>query len=323
MTFRVCKCIIEINVKVYVAMDEPTIVDLIKLPDQTAKPITDHLLKFLTTCGFNHIYFHNNPVCFTCDGTSVILGRKSGVAQRPQQMYHAIILGYAISKVHGVDNLHIFMNKLYSFYRQFPKGQNEIASTLNEKIKKNGHVLGVRWVTSLFRTISAVWKSYSSLCCHVESASNDTNRSQLDQDNSKGLYKRVSSKPFVMDLELMHDSLQRQYIHLVYADKLVRRTMRFLDSMKKCKAENAVKEIECCSVKLIDNNKVVSFNHSQFLTSIINNMKRRLFSTTSSHELILSQPGSTNIIPCKADIISELSIVETSEWPAEIHQDYG
>lgn len=89
---------------------------------------------------------------------------------------------------------------------------------------------------------------------------------------------------------------------------------------KVLEAEKAIKEMKFSSVTLTDNNKIISINHGQFLTSIINNMKQRLFKPTSSHESTKSRPDNSNSIP---NIISELGTLEVDQWPAEINPGFG
>lgn len=130
----------------------------------------------------------------------------------------------------------------------------------------------------------------------------------------------------LFELCLLSESLQKRDITIVYADKLIRRSIRFLEAMKERKgkkileAENAIKEMKFASVTLTDNNKIVSINHGQFLTSIINNMKQRLFTPTSSHESTKLRPATSDSIP---NIISELGILEVDKWPAEINPGFG
>lgn len=324
--------------------------DLIELQDQTANTITECLLKCLEKNGFDDNYLKHHLISFTSDGASVMLGRKSGVATRLAHKYPNVItwhclnhrlelsVGDAISEVNGVNHFQIFMDKLYSLYSQSPKNQREIetcATALGVEIKRIGRIFNIRWVTSSFRTVSAVWQNWSSLCHHFENASKDNNRTKTEQSLFNGLYKRISSKQFVQDLALMYDvlfelsilseALQKRETSIVYADKFIRRTINYLEYLKNpqkgkklLEAACAVEIMQLSSISLTDNKKFKLIHRNQFLTSIINNMRNRLNTTSENCS------GSDGISTSESsDIVKELRILEPTEWPSEINMDFG
>ncbi len=56
--------------------------DLVELPHQKAETIVRFLLDCLKSHGFDHQCLSEHLVAFASDGTTVMLGPKSGVAQR-------------------------------------------------------------------------------------------------------------------------------------------------------------------------------------------------------------------------------------------------
>jgi hypothetical protein len=194
-------------------------------------------------------------------------------------------------------------------------------------------VLGVRWVSSSFRSVSAVWQNYEALCKHFESASRDQNRTKTEQSTFQGLFKRISSKQFVTDLALMHDvlfeisvlseSLQKRNITIVDANKKIHRTIRFLESMSTSKgtqmvnAEVAVQSMKFGTVNLTNNQKITSINQGQFFASVINNLRSRL--KVEDSKISREVSGLSN----KKNIVAELSVLDENSWPAEISPGFG
>ncbi|KAJ8885303.1 hypothetical protein PR048_011500 [Dryococelus australis] len=56
--------------------------DLIELPDQKSVTVFEHLLNSLNKHGFHDNYLKENLVALASDGTSVMLGKNSGVAKK-------------------------------------------------------------------------------------------------------------------------------------------------------------------------------------------------------------------------------------------------
>lgn len=195
------------------------------------------------------------------------------------------------------------MDKIYSIYSRSPKNQQELAKCakdLDQEINKIGKVLGTRWVASSLRAVSATWYAYGALNRHFQSAKVDKDRSSTERSMYVGLLKRCSSNEFLLDLAIMYDvlaelsmlseALQNQDTTITYAEKLIRRSIRFFEAMKEksgtktLEAKIAIKEGSFDSIVLTDNPKASSINHGQLITSVINNLERRMFTTVSSHE---------------------------------------
>lgn len=180
MKLNICKRIIEINGKISILIDESTTLsskttlivymkcetdkrcepiftffDLLELPSQDSKTITQQLLNCLDKYGFHDKYLEENLVAFTSDGANTMLGKKSGVAECLLQKFPNIVVWHclnhrlelavcdAINEVHGLNHFQIFMDKLYSLCSRSPKNQREIkecAASLETETKKIGRV---------------------------------------------------------------------------------------------------------------------------------------------------------------------------------------
>lgn len=316
--------------------------DLIELPNQRADTIMQHLLKCLRAHGFDDTYLKNHLVSFASDGASVMLGRKSGVAKQLSGQYPNIVtwhclnhrlelaVGDTVSDVSGVNHFQAFMDKLYTVYSRSPQNQRELAecaAELQQQVGKIGRVLSTRWVASSFRTVSAVWNNFESLCAHFSFAKTDEKRSASDRKLYEGLLKRLTSKQFVLDLALMYDTLnelallseclQKRTTSVTYADKLINRSIRFIDGLgerpgtKVLAAEIAISEGRFGTVVLTDNSKIVSINRQQFLRSLSNNLSHRMFTTASFRGSVSQAESDSEYV----HLIAQLKVLERDNWP--------
>ncbi|KAJ8880809.1 hypothetical protein PR048_017280 [Dryococelus australis] len=133
------------------------------------------------------------------------------------------------------------------------------------------------------------------------------------------------------EIALLSESLQNRNMTVAYADKLIRRCIIFIDNLKKksgtkcLEARVAIKEGNFCGVTLIENIKISSINPRQLLTSVTNNLKRRLFTTIPSNEP-KSTSGSvrTNSKQEEYDtLLKELNVLERDQWPSEKPPGFG
>lgn len=371
MKQRICTEILKVNGKISVLIDESTtlskkstlivylkcqsirfeephfiFLDLVELRMGTAEAITEVLLSCLLKYGFDDAYLKQNLISFTSDGASVMLGKKSGVAQRLMVKYPNIIVwhclnhrlelsvGDVVSEVVGVNYFRGFMDKLYALYSQSPKNMAELeehAKDVGKQVLRIGRVLNTRWVASSFRTVSSVWKNYDHLCKHFETSSEDLTRLETEKAVFRGLWKRISSKQFLIDLALMYDvlyelsllseGLQKRNVTLLYADSLIRRCIKHLENMKQHKgekvieAEEAIKKMVFNSVKLADSKKIKSISHEQFLTSLINRMEARLIPEA------VEENGKN--AAANQSVIADICVLDPNKWPEEIPPNFG
>lgn len=116
------------------------LLDIVELPATTAEAIHTALLNNLSHHGFTEDIFKERLVCFACDGASVMLGRKSGVAIRVVNQFPSIFIchcinhslelsiGDAVEEAADLNQFRSFFDKLYSLYHASAKNQIELTA---------------------------------------------------------------------------------------------------------------------------------------------------------------------------------------------------
>ena len=188
-----------------------------------AEAIAHELLDALHEAKLDKAFLSKTLIGLTCDGASVMLGRRSGVATRLKDLFPNIMVwhcsahrlelavGDVMKEMGAINNFKTFMDKLYALYSTSNKNRLELkecADGLNIQLCKIGRVLDNRWVASSLRTVEAVWKSYPALHRHFTHAAEDSARGSTTRESYNGLAKRLSSHAFVSNLGLMYDALQ-------------------------------------------------------------------------------------------------------------------
>lgn len=298
-----------VYIKTTISYEEPIFIflDLIELASQTAENIVNQLIQCLNDCGFNEDFLKTNWISFISDGASVLLGKKNGVAKRLKDRYPLIFnwhclnhrlelaVNDSVKDVTASNHFKAFLDSLYALYNRSPKNQNELkeeCAELDVLFLKIGRVLNIRWVASSYRAVQVVWKTFPALHNHLNKSSKDILRDQKTRSKYLGLSKRLESIEFVLDLALMCDvlselsylskELQSHKITMLYADQLIKRTIRVIESFKTkdgdytSKAKEAKKNMIFRNIILTSNQKLKNINQNQFLTSICNNLKSRL-----------------------------------------------
>jgi hypothetical protein len=245
----------------------------------------------------------------------------------------------AVGEVTAINHFQIFFGKLHSLYSSSPKNRSELkecAKQVEEQVRKIGRLFDIRWIASSYRTVSAVWDNYQALCTHFREASCDMGRQSKERAMFLGLLKRIHSPEFLVDLGVMYDALfelsslsellQHRGTSIVYADKLMRRTIRVLTTMKEkdgnktLEAKCAAKEGKFKTSTLIANTKLVTINAKQFLTSLINNMNCRLFCTTFSNN---RSTGTSDVNRKYDELLKTFAVLDKDSWPLELIPGYG
>uniref|UniRef100_A0A452HE66 DUF4371 domain-containing protein n=1 Tax=Gopherus agassizii TaxID=38772 RepID=A0A452HE66_9SAUR len=129
--------------------------DLVELESAKAENIYNALRHTLTDTGFDTEYLKKNLIGFCSDGTSTMLGHKSGVAARLIEDFPNIIiwhclnhrlqltLDYAINDKNEISlHFKIFLDKIYAIFHQSNKSQFELKQVSEElyiEIIKIGH----------------------------------------------------------------------------------------------------------------------------------------------------------------------------------------
>uniref|UniRef100_A0AAQ6ALH6 HAT C-terminal dimerisation domain-containing protein n=1 Tax=Amphiprion ocellaris TaxID=80972 RepID=A0AAQ6ALH6_AMPOC len=292
------KSVLVICLRSAICREEPDTIffELIELESTTAKDITDALLDSLHKNGFDINYLQNHFLAFACDGASVMLGRKAGVATQLVSKFPSLFVWHCsnhrlelavcdvLKEVGGINHFKIFLDQLYTLYHASPKNQRELtesAHSLGQRLLVIGRVLSVRWVASSERTVKAVWENFQALHIHF------TKRAKY-----KGLNDILTSVSFVVNLGVMFDALtelsdlsrmlQRRDMTLDHADRLLARQIRVFESMIKTPgphtqtATEANEEKVFKNVTLHDNQRVLKINPGQFFQSLAENIKTTL-----------------------------------------------
>uniref|UniRef100_A0A671K3M9 DUF4371 domain-containing protein n=1 Tax=Sinocyclocheilus anshuiensis TaxID=1608454 RepID=A0A671K3M9_9TELE len=285
-----------VNIKASVLGEPPEFIflDLVELQDQTSEGIIDALMSCLTKAGFTEEWLKQNWVSFVSDGASVMVGKHSGVSAKLKKRFPKLLTWHcmnhrlelavsdAVDKVTAINHFKIFVEKL--------------------------------WVASSFRTVRAVWTSFTALVRHFEKASIDDQRNYTERQTYRGLCDRLKSPEFLCDLGLMYDTLhelsivseelQAQTMTLLRADLLVKRAIRVLASFKTQPEEKLSAALEAKDHGTLKSNpKIKYINTEEFLRSLIDSLQKRL--------------------PFEEDILKDLSILDISRWPSEPGIRYG
>uniref|UniRef100_A0A671U0D7 HAT C-terminal dimerisation domain-containing protein n=1 Tax=Sparus aurata TaxID=8175 RepID=A0A671U0D7_SPAAU len=289
------KSVLVVCLRSAIANAEPdtTFFDLLELDGTTANDITEKLLACLHKNGFDDHFLDECFVAFGCDGASVMLGRRVGVATQlctrfPHlYVWHCsnhrleLAVGDVVKEVSGLNHFKIFFDKLYTLYHASPKNKRELcdcAQTIDQHLLSIGRkILSVRWVASSERTVKAVWESYKALQAHFSSAASD------------GLNDVFTSVSFVFNLGVMYDALtelsdlsrllQKRDLTLPEADKLLARQVRVFESMISLPGPytksvlQARTEESFKNVALHENLRIVKINAGQFFRSMAENIK--------------------------------------------------
>ena len=116
----------------------------------------------------------------------------------------------SINAVSGVNSIQAFFSKVYSVYSMSPKLQRELKSISSEvdvELKKVGKIFTIRWVTSSFCAVKALWNDYPALYAHFKKLSEDPSIKDIERQKYKGLAKTLSTQNFVEDVALLKDCL--------------------------------------------------------------------------------------------------------------------
>ncbi|RXN14539.1 E3 SUMO-protein ligase KIAA1586-like [Labeo rohita] len=322
--------------------------ELIELQGTTAKDITEALLGCLHNNGFDPHYLQEHLLAFACDGASVMLGRKAGVAAQLCSKFPYLFVWHCsnhrlelavcdvLKEVGGINHFKIFLDQLYSLYHASPKNQRELtesAHNVGQRLLVIGRVLSVRWVASSERTVKAVWENYQALQVHFTSAAADTSRDSRERAKYKGLNDVLTTVSFVVNLGIMYDALtelsdlsrmlQRRDMTLDQADRQLDRQIRVFESMVSTPgpytqtAIEAKKEKIFRNVCLHENQRVIKINHGQFFRSLAENVKCRMTPTTSSHV------SKTSSEKTDSHLLSDIKVLQSDSWPASLDIQYG
>ncbi|KAK9693461.1 hypothetical protein QE152_g34163 [Popillia japonica] len=161
----------------------------------------------------------------------------------------------------------------------------ECASELDLELNKIGRVLGTRWVSSSFKTVTAVKQNWSRF--GYQALHSQFKKAQEDVKNR--------TTTILAELSMVSKCLQSRQTTVVYADKLIRRSIAFFECLivkpgtKSLGTKRAAIEGNFCGIPLTSSSKITAINHQQLLSSVINNLNTTRSSNepstgTSNHE---------------------------------------
>lgn len=292
--------------------------DLVEMNGCGADDIVRAVMKTLLLHGFKDEYLASHLIAVCSDGASVMVGHNSGVLKTLEDKFPGIIrwhclchrielsVGDTLVEVSGVNHFKHFMDKLYSVYSQSPKNQRELAAcaaALDIQLQKVGKIFTVRWVASSYRAVLAVHRNYNALYNHFKSAAGDARRDNTQRQQYRGLADALASEAFVLNLGLMIDALQelnnisqelqRDDITLSRAYQVMNRTIRALEKMKEehplhiTESVDGVAEQKYRNVHIISHRigsrKQVAIERNQFLQSLADNLRSRLYTVIASN----------------------------------------
>ena len=109
--------------------------------------------------GMDSDYLQVYLICFASDGASVMTGRASGIVTKLKELFPNVVFWHCsnhklelavndcVKAVGGINNIKIFMDKLYSLYSASPKNKMELqnaAQSLETELLKIGKMLDTR-----------------------------------------------------------------------------------------------------------------------------------------------------------------------------------
>ena len=283
--------------------------------------------------GFDDEWPKSNLIAICTDGASVMTGSKSGVAPTFVKNYGLRVETFhclarrlelavhdSLKSVNATNHFKIFISTLHSLFSQSPKNlrqpKDAACDTHTQLLNING-IFTIRWVSSSFRAVRAVWRNYGALFLMFQTAADDYKRSGTDRAKFRGMLDKLSTASFLMDLALMKDALrelsslslrlQSRTATIATSCADIAKTVRVFEAMKVAGGGKSVKVAQlACDAELEDERlfKSVKLNKrgksgihgGQFLTAIVDNLKARLSDGNS-------------------DLVSHLQVLDPALWP--------
>lgn len=209
-----------------------TMVNMVTLAHANSQGILDAILAGLQEFGVSEEDLKDKLIGFGCDGASVMIGHKNGVAAKLKDKFPALVTIWCVAhrlelaaldsmKIPAVTELKNILNGVYKHYHNSPKASRElqaVAKALNVQLLKPGSIDGTRWLPHTLRAMSALIQNYPAILVHMENHASDKNDREAS-DAMKGRashtvktlkqYKSILFLHFLLDIlkELKHLSL--------------------------------------------------------------------------------------------------------------------
>ncbi|XP_063217341.1 E3 SUMO-protein ligase KIAA1586-like [Bacillus rossius redtenbacheri] len=314
---------------------------LFELNSTTSAGILQELLNQLQALGLSFEFIKDHMIALTCDGASVLLGKKSGLAMQLTETFPNLFIWHclnhrlelavhdSVEEVAGINHFKIFMDKIRNMFSCSPKNSRELAEVakgLEEQILKIGRVLDTRWVASSLMAVKAVWTDFKALYNHLLEASEDKQRDSKQRSTYKGLCSTLSSTTFVHNLALMYDALeeladlslqlQKSSLNLIQAHSDITLLIKVFENRvenmgrRSVEAKIAIDDLMFQDVELYVRAKIPSIPEKQFYRSLANNLTSRLLSSSNASENYNT-------------IMNDIKVIHPMYWPKDLSITYG
>lgn len=324
-------------------------VDLIELSDLSAEGVVNSLLSALKKhpIDISENFLSKCLVSVTCDGASVICGRKSGVVKLLQEKVAPniavwycsahrleLIANEVVKDIRATNNFKNFIDKLYFLFNTSVKNSwhlQECAEALHIQLSKIGKVIDTNWVSSSCRTVEAVWNAYPSLYKHFITSAGDASRDSTTRNMYTALSRELTSVQFIANLGIIYDALQalselslelqKHDITIIDADRALRQQIAEFEAMvdkrgiHSAECEQAIKENMFQGVSLHEGkttNKKIE--HEHFFCSLADSLRKRL--STGGGESVIDKTRFETLI-------GEVKVLYKQCWPLELPTLYG
>ena len=290
-------------------------INLIELQGTTGVAIANSLYHFLINIGFSSDVLKTKLLGFCTDGASNLQGEYNGAIQQFMEilgrsasdvvkqhcMSHKLeLLAHKVAEdINHISHVRQFIDTLYAYFFQSPKNLRDLqlsAAQLQKEVLKIGRIFDVRWLSSSYRSINALWKSLPTLCKFFEDKSLDMSVASKDRAKASGMYKKMHTWQFSFDLALLRDALEilkNLSLFLQRRDASILNARSYIDVAMKSIA--ALKEVDGLSLSEITfeyqkdgtvfgmkiepptDKEKSNFNimRGQFLQGLVDNMKQR------------------------------------------------
>jgi len=210
----------------------------------SGQSIANALVKSLSELGIDESILKARLLGFCTDGASNLRGHVKGALQILAEtlkrtdlftfhcMNHKLELAVhdAVSSTTKVSHLRMFMDSLYAYYSRSPdhcRMLESVSETLDTEMRKIGKIFDVRWLSSSYRSIDAVYSSYPAVLGQLTSDSTNPKATSKDKAKASGMVKRMKSFSFVAEVALMRDVLHVLHGLSLYLQK---RSASIIDS---------------------------------------------------------------------------------------------
>ena len=122
-----------------------------------------------------------------------------------------------------VSRLRMFIDFLFSYYSRSPdhcRMVYSVSETLGTEIRKIGKIVDVRWLSSSYRSIDAVYDSYPVLIDQLTLDSTNPKTTSRNKAKACGMMKRMISFGFLTEVASMQDALHVLHPHISKNEQL-------------------------------------------------------------------------------------------------------